>query len=141
MSDGWILGATAEFQRLDDGMPKLTDYKLPMKAAPRSMDAGMLFQALQGGMVTMIVAHATDGALTQKTWKVLKDDRQVFVPKQAALLVQGSILAAQADVRPALDELSGKISTEKIRELDALVDVGHQQPRDVAAAFLAQSGL
>ena len=32
---GWILGATAEFQQLDDGMPKLTDYKLPMKAAPR----------------------------------------------------------------------------------------------------------
>ena len=141
VKDGWILGATAEFQQLDDGMPSLTQYKLPMKAAPRSMDGGLLFTALQDGMVTMIVAHATEGALTQKTWKVLSDDRHVFVPKQASLLVQASMLLAQPDVRPALDELSGKIITEKIRELDAQVDLGHLQPKDVAAAFLAQSGL
>ena len=141
VKDGWILGATAEFQQLDDGMPSLTQYKLPMKAAPRSMDGGLLFKALEEGMVTMIVAHATDGALTQKTWKMLSDDRHVFVPKQASLLVQGSMLAAQPDVRPALEELSGKIATEKMRELDAQVDLDHRQPKDVAAAFLAQSGL
>ena len=141
VKDGWILGATSEFRQLNDGMPNLTQYKLPMNAAPRSMDRGLLFKALEDGMVTMIVAHPTDGALTQKTWKVLIDDRHVFVPKQASLLVQGSLLMAQPDVRPALDELSGKISTEKMRELDAQVDLGHLQPRDVAAAFLAQNGL
>ncbi len=141
VQDGWILGATAEFQQLNDGMPMLTQYKLPMKAAPRSMDGGRLFKALEDGMLTMIVAHATDGPLTQKNWKVLSDDRHVFVPKQASLLVQGSMLMAQPDVRPVLDELSGKITTEKMRELDAQVDLGQQQPKDVAAAFLAQSGL
>ncbi len=141
VSDGWILGTTREFQQLGDGMPNLTEYKLPMKAAPRSLEGGQLFKALEDGMVTMIVAHATDGALMQKTWKVLSDDRHVFVPKQASLLVQGSILMAQPDVRPALDELSARITTEKMRELDAQVDLGHLQPRDVAAAFLAQSGL
>jgi glycine betaine/choline ABC-type transport system substrate-binding protein len=141
VKDGWILGATAEFQQLGEGMPSLTQYKLPMKAAPRSMDGGLLYKALQDGMVTMIVAHATDGALTQKTWKVLSDDRHVFVPKQASLLVQGSMLMAQPDVRPVLDQLSGKITTEKMRELDAQVDLGHMQPKNVAAAFLMQSGL
>jgi osmoprotectant transport system substrate-binding protein len=141
VSDGWILGATAEFQQLSDGMPNLTQYKLPMKAAPRSTDGGMLFKALQDGTVTMIVAHATDGALTQKTWKVLSDDRHVFVPAQASLLVEGSVLTAQPDVRPALEELSGKITVQRMRELDAQVDLEHQQPKDVAAAFLAQSGL
>ncbi len=141
VKDGWMLGATAEFQQLSDGMPMLTQYKLPMKAAPRSTDGGQLFKALEGGMVTMIVAHATDGALTQKTWKVLSDDQHVFVPRQASLLVQGSILMAQPDVRPVLDELSGKITTEKMRELDAQVDLQQQQPKDVAAAFLRQSGL
>jgi len=141
VKDGWILGATAEFQQLSDGMPMLTQYKLPMKAAPRSTDGGQLFKALEGGMVTMIVAHATDGALTQKKWKVLGDDQHVFVPRQTSLLVAGTMLAAQPDVRPVLDELSGKITTEKMRELDAQVDVGGQQPKDVAAAFLTQNGL
>jgi len=141
VKDGWILGTTADFQQLADGMPMLRQYKLPMKASPRSMDGGQLFKALEGGMVTMIVAHATDGALTDKTWKVLSDDRHVFVPKQASLLVVWSILAAQPEVRPVLDELSGKITTAKMRELDAQVDVGGQQPKDVAAAFLTQGGL
>ena len=50
------------FAELADGMPMLRQYKLPMKASPRSMDGGQLFKALEGGMVTMIVAHATDGA-------------------------------------------------------------------------------
>jgi len=141
VKDGWILGITREFQQLSDGMPMLTLYKLPMKAAPLSMDGGQLFKALTDGMVTMIVEHATDGALTQKTWKVLSDDQHVFVPKQVSLLVQGSMLVAQPDVRPVLEELSGKITTEKMRELDAQVDLAQQQPKDVAAAFLAQSGL
>jgi glycine betaine/choline ABC-type transport system substrate-binding protein len=141
VKDGWILGATAEFQQLSDGMPMLTEYKLPMTAAPRSMDAGALFKSLSDGTVTMIVARATDGALTQSNWKVLSDDRHLFVPKRASLLVEGSILMAQPDVRSVLDELSGKISTAKMRELDAQVDLGHQQAKDVAAAFLAQSGL
>ena len=78
-----------EFQQFSDGMPALTQYKLPMKAAPRSMDGDLLFKALEQGTVTMIVARATDGILTQATWKVLRDDRSLFVPKQAALAGAG----------------------------------------------------
>ena len=84
VSDGWILGASLEFQQLAEGMPTLTQYKLPMKEAPRSMEGDLLFKALEEGAVTMIVAHATDGVLTQKEWKTLRDDRQ-FVRAQAGV--------------------------------------------------------
>ncbi len=141
VSDGWALGVTAEFQQLSDGMPALTQYKLPMKAAPRSMDAGDLFNALQKGTVTMIVTRATDGHLTRATWKTLRDDRNLFVPKQAALLVQDSLLVAVPAARPALQELSGKFTIEKMRKLNAQVDLDHSQPKDVAASFLMESGL
>jgi glycine betaine/choline ABC-type transport system substrate-binding protein len=141
VKDGWTLGVTAEFQQLSDGMPALTQYKLPMKAAPRSMDAADLFKALGQGTVTMIVVRTTDGMLTQATWKTLRDDRNLFVPKQAALLVQDSLLAALPAARTALQELSGKFSVEKMRKLNAQVDVDHLQPKDVAAAFLMESGL
>jgi glycine betaine/choline ABC-type transport system substrate-binding protein len=141
VSDGWALGVTSEFQQLSDGMPVLTQYKLPMKAAPRSMDGGDLFKALQQGTVTMIVARATDGNLTQATWKTLRDDRNLFVPKQAALLVQDSLLVALPAARAALEELTGKFTIEKMRKLNAQVELGHSQPKDVAAAFLTESGL
>jgi glycine betaine/choline ABC-type transport system substrate-binding protein len=141
VKDGWTLGVTAEFQQLSDGMPALTQYKLPMKAAPRSMDSRDLFKALEQGTVTMIVVRTTDGMLTQATWKTLRDDRNLFVPKQAALLVQDSLLAALPAARTALQGLSGKFSVEKMRKLNAQVDVDHLQPKDVAAAFLMESGL
>ena len=141
VSDGWALGVTSEFQQLSDGMPALTQYKLPMKAAPRSMDGDLLFKALEQGTVTMIVVRATDGNLTQATWKTLRDDRSLFVPKQAALLVQDALLVALPAARPALQELSGKFTIEKMRKLNARVDLDHLQPKDVAAAFLMESGL
>jgi osmoprotectant transport system substrate-binding protein len=141
VSDGWALGVTAEFQQLSDGMPMLTQYKLPMKAAPRSMDGGDLFKALGQGTVTMIVARATDGNLTQATWKTLRDDRNLFVPKQAVLLVQDSLLVALPAARQALQELSGKFNIEKMRKLNAQVDLDHLQPKDVASSFLMESGL
>jgi len=141
VKDGWALGVTAEFQQLSDGMPALTQYKLPMKAAPRSMDGGDLFAALEKGTATMIVTRATDGHLTQAAWKTLSDDRNLFVPKQAALLVQGSLLAALPSARPALQELSGKFNVEKMRKLNAQVDLDHMQPKDVAASFLTELGL
>jgi glycine betaine/choline ABC-type transport system substrate-binding protein len=141
VSDGWALGVTPEFLQLSDALPALMQYKLPMKAAPRSMDGSLLFKALEQGTVTMIVARATDGILTQTTWKTLRDDRNLFVPKQAALLVQDSLLLSVPAARPALQELSGKFTTEKMRKLNAQVDLDHLQPKDVAASFLMESGL
>jgi osmoprotectant transport system substrate-binding protein len=141
VSDGWVLGVTAEFQQLSDGMPALTQYKLPMKAAPRSMDGNALYKALEQGSVTMIVGRVTDGILTQASWKTLRDDRNLFAPKQAALLVQDSLLTAVPAARPALQELSGKFTSEKMRKLNAQVDLDHLELKDVAAAFLMESGL
>jgi osmoprotectant transport system substrate-binding protein len=112
-----------------------------MKAAPRNLDGDLLFKAMEQGTVTMIIARATDGVLTQAAWKMLRDDRNLFVPKQAALLVQDSLLVALPAARTALEELSGKFTTEKMRKLNAQVDVGHLQPKDIAAAFLLESGL
>lgn len=141
VSDGWVLGVTAEFQQLSDGMPALTQYKLPLKAAPRSLDGAALYKALEQGAVTMIVARATDGILTQTAWKMLRDDRSLFVPKQAALLAQDNLLVTLPAARTALQELSGKFTTEKMRKLNAQVDLDHLQPKDVAAAFLTELGL
>ena len=139
--DGWILGASPEFQQLADGMPALTGYKLPLMAAPRSMDGDLLVKALTEGALTMMVAHSTAGILTQTRWKALADDQHRFLYKQACLLVQQDLLQRQPGLRPALAELSGKFSSEKMRLLNALVDVNQLPLKDVAASFLTQAGL
>ena len=56
----------------------------------------------------------------------------------AAVPLKLGLLLTQPGVRPALDELSGKISTDRMRQLNSLVDVEHRPAKDVAAAFLSQ---
>lgn len=141
VSDGWKLAVSFEFQELSDGLPSLLQYKLPMQASPRSMDANLLFKALEQMSVSMIMARSTDGILTQKEWKALRDDRGFFAPRQACLLVRLDRVTTHAGLEPALAELSGKFTGEKIRAMNAQVDFGHRSVRDVAAAFLEAAGL
>lgn len=139
--EGWKLGASIEFQQLADGLPSLMQYKLPMASAPRSMDSELLFKALEQKSLTMVVARATDGILTLKDWKALRDDRNHFAPRQASLLVRQDISATQPGLLPALQELSGQINVEKMRTMNAQVDIAHLPPAQVAASFLEAAGL
>ena len=138
---GWRLGAGYEFEQRLDGMPALALYHLPMGVPPRSMDLGLLYRALDDGQVTMIAANATDGPLAAHDWKILQDDRKVFGPYQACILVRMDAETREPGLRPALSELSGKLTNEIMRKLDAAVDVEHRQAREVAADFLRQAGL
>ena len=141
VSEGWKLGASIEFQQLSDGLPSLLQYRLPMSSAPRSMDGDLLFKALEQKSVTMIVVRATDGILTSKEWKVLRDDRGRFAPRQACLLLRQNLVSPQPGLIPALTELSGKISAEKMRQMNAQVDISHLSASQVATAFLEEAGL
>ena len=141
VSDGWKLAASYEFQQLSDGLPSLLQYKLPMQSAPRSMEASLLFKALEQMSVSMIIARSTDGILTRKAWKALRDDRGHFAPRQACLLVKLDLVNTVPGLEPALSELSGKITAEKMRAMNAQVDLGQTPVRDVAAAFLQAAGL
>jgi osmoprotectant transport system substrate-binding protein len=138
---GWKLGVGYEFEQRVDGMPALNNYHLPMNAATRSMDLGLLYKALELGQVTMIAANATDGPLAAHDWTILEDDKKVFGAYQACILVRMDVLTGDPRLRPALAELSGKFTNDVMRKLDAAVDVDHRQVRDVAAGFLAQVGL
>jgi osmoprotectant transport system substrate-binding protein len=138
---GWKLGVGYEFQSRLDGMPALNTYHLPMTAAPRSMDLGLLYKALEQGKVTMIAANATDGPLGSHDWTILQDDLKAFGSYEVCILARQDVLAGDPKIRAALDELSGKFTNAIMRKLDAAVDVDHQRVPDVAAEFLAQAGL
>jgi osmoprotectant transport system substrate-binding protein len=141
VKDGWKLGMGYEFEQRLDGMGALSKYHLPFSGAPRSMDLGLLYKALEDNQVTMIAANATDGPLAAHDWTVLKDDQKVFGAYQVCPMVRSDAMIDEPRLRPALAELSGKLNNETMRKMDAAVDVDHRQPAQVAADFLAQSGL
>ena len=141
VTNGWKVGVSYDFQQRADGLPMLAAYRLPMLASVRSLEPGLVFKTAEQGQVTLIAANATDAPLELKEWKVLRDDKNVFPPYQACLLVKQDVLAAEPRLKGALAELSGKFTTEKMRQLNAQVELYHRPVAEVAAMFLSQAGL
>ena len=136
----WRLGVRYEFQARSDGLQELGPYRLSTNS-PQILDPKQLFTALANGDVDMIGTRATDGHLTSPDWKILTDDKKVFPPYEACLLVRKDLIAADPALRPALAELSGKINADTMRKLNSQVDVQGMAVATVAAGFLSQAGL
>ncbi len=133
----WTLGAGYEFQQRPDGLAGLLKtYNLRLNGAPKAMDLGLLYKAIEQNQVDMIAANATDGLLSVKDLKVLQDDKHYFPPYQAAVLVRAEALSKHPRLRSALEEISGKFSDEAMRKLNYQVDGEHRPVSEVAAAFL-----
>jgi osmoprotectant transport system substrate-binding protein len=135
---GWKLGVGYEFLTRPDGLPGLLDtYHLPLNGTPLSMDLGLLYQALKQKQVDMVAGSATDGLIAAMGLTMLRDDKSYFPPYEAALAVRGPALASHPGLREALAELTGKISTVSMRNMNYQVDGKHRAVRDVARDFLA----
>ena len=133
----WRLGAGYEFLQRPDGLPGLLQaYGLRIQDSPVSMDLGLLYQALDHNQVDMIAANATDGLLSVLDVRLLTDDKKYFPPYECAAVVRESTLAANPDMREALEELSGQISESAMRRLNYEVDGKHRSAPDVASDFL-----
>ena len=135
---GWRLGVGYEFLTRPDGLPGLLEtYRLPLDGSPRSMNLGLLYQALKQKQVDMVAGNSTDGLISALGLKALRDDKSYFPPYEAALVVRG---AADPRLAEAVKELSGKFSTESMRKMNYEVDGKHRAVRDVAKDFLNNIG-
>src|SRR5437773_8974072 len=62
----WRLGVGYEFLTRPDGLHRLnTVYSLRWQGTPRSMDLGLLYQALAGREIDMAAANSTDAPLSE----------------------------------------------------------------------------
>ncbi len=132
------LGIGYEFLTRPDGLAGLVDtYKLKLDGAPRSMALGLLYQALKQNQVEMAAGSITDGPIEALGFTALTDDKHYFPPYEAAMAVRGPAIEAHPGLREAIQELSGKISTEAMRKMNYEVDGKHRPFREVAREFLA----
>jgi osmoprotectant transport system substrate-binding protein len=133
----WTLGVGYEFEQRADGLAALKSvYGFQFKGSPKTMDLGLLYQAIGQGQVDMIAANATDGVLSKMDLQVLEDDRHAFPPYDVSIVAREELLSTRPEVRAALEELSGKFTNAKMRELNYQVDVEHKSAASVAVGFL-----
>jgi len=140
--EGWILGEGYEFAQRTDGLAALNSmYHLKWTAPAKTMDLGLLYQALEKGQVSMAAANATDGLLAKLDMKVLSDVQRAFPPYQVCIAVREDALRDIPGLREALSALAGKFTNRIMQELNYQVDGLHHPVAQVAAEFLKQAGL
>jgi glycine betaine/choline ABC-type transport system substrate-binding protein len=138
----WRLGAGYEFAKRPDGLPGLLHtYGLKMSGRPKTMDLGLLYQALSKQQVDMVAGNSTDGMLSVLPLVVLDDDRHYFPPYECALVVREEAERKFPGLKAALEELSGRIDSNTMRRLNYELDGKHRPAREIARGFLAAAGL
>jgi osmoprotectant transport system substrate-binding protein len=138
----WRLGAGYEFEQRPDGLAGLSAaYGLKFAAAPRTMDLGLLYRALNAHQVDMIAANSTDGPIRAFGLTALQDDRHYFPPYQAVPLVRREALQRWPQMQVALDALGGRITAEDIQGMNEAIDGQHRDPAEVVREFRVRKGL
>jgi osmoprotectant transport system substrate-binding protein len=138
----WRLGAGYEFEQRPDGLAGLSAaYGLKFAAAPRTMDLGLLYRALNAHQVDIIAANSTDGPIQAFGLTALEDDRHYFPPYQAVPLVRAEALKHWPQIQLALNALAGRITADDMRAMNEAIDGQHRDPAEVVREFRISKGL
>lgn len=131
------LATIQEFLSRPDGLPGLRRvYGGFAFREVRTYDIALKYEALLTGKAEVASAFTTDGAIAVNDLVVLIDDRHLWPPYNVAPVARKAALTAAPRIVPALDAVSPAITDGAAQRMNAAVESGHQDPADVAAAFL-----
>ncbi|MCA1040368.1 ABC transporter permease subunit [Bacillus infantis] len=134
-------GGPADFYEREDGFTAFTEaYNLDF-SEKRTLDANLMYSAVQEGEVDAIPAFTTDGRIVRFGLKVLEDDKQFFPPYYAAPIIRQETLQKYPELEEVINRLGGQISEEEMAEMNARVDLDKENPREVAIDFLKKKNL
>lgn len=134
----WRLGIGYEFLTRPDGFTKLNrTYSLSWEGTPKSMDLGLLYEALAQKRVDMAAGNSTDAQLGDPRVTALRDDKNAFPPYNACFIVRGALIEQKPEVKWALSMLQNQVSEETMRGLNRRVEANHESVTSVVRDFLA----
>jgi len=103
------------------------------------MQIGLVYQAAASGEMDVVLAYTTDGRIKAFDLKVLEDDKRFFPPYDTSLVASNEVLRDHPELQNILQKLSGKISTEKMQELNYEADGKMREPAIIAEEFLKEN--
>jgi osmoprotectant transport system permease protein len=132
------LGFTNEFMDRADGWPALrARYRLPQR--PRGLEHDLAYGALRAGELDATDVYTTDPEIRRQDLVLLEDDRHAFPPYDAVLVYRADLPRRAPEALAALRRLEGRISADRMLELNARAQLEREPPEGVAAAFLAET--
>lgn len=141
ISQDLVIGGSPEFQTRQQGLVGLkSEYGLEFKSF-KALDAGgpLTQAALTKNTVQAADIFTTDPTITKEKFVVLQDPKNLFGFANVTPLVYKSGLSEEGVA--ALNEVSAKLDTKTLLELDSQVQLENKDPLDVAKAWLKSAGL
>ena len=125
-----------QFDERPDGLPALeAAYGAFDWAEHEVYDEGLKYEVLKNDQADVTPAYTTEAQLTDDAFTLLEDDRRVWPPYNVAPVVRAEVLEAQPAIEEALARVNAALTTAKLTELNARVDIDHEEYEDVARDF------
>jgi osmoprotectant transport system substrate-binding protein len=137
------IASFSQFESREDGRPNLNKSYPGLDKLKTQVvnEIGLRYQALEEGKAQVGVGFTTDGQLADENLVVLEDPKRIWPAYFPTPVFRADYLESHPDVAQLVNEVTSKLTIEKMRELNALVDLDKEEPVDVAAQFLQESGL
>ena len=129
-------GLSHEFIGRADGWPGLAG-RYGLAQAPRGLDHGIAYEALNARQVDVIDIYSTDAKIAQYKLRVLDDDLHYFPRYDAVLLYRLDLPQRLPTAWRALQGLEGSIKNADMIAMNAAVEIDGKSFAAVAKARLA----
>ncbi len=129
-------GLSNEFVQRKDGWGGLKKQYGLESITTRGIDHDIAYKALNEGQSDLTDLYSTDPEIQKYDLVVLEDDQQFFPVYNAHIVVRESVLAQSPGLRLLLEQLTGRISVERMMTMNAAVSLGKKSETSVAQEFL-----
>jgi glycine betaine/choline ABC-type transport system substrate-binding protein len=131
----------SEFRTRPDGLPGLVKtYNAAYNKATYVDIGNTAEKAIAAGQCTAGEVFTTDTAIKANNLYVLADDKNLFPPDNAGLVVRQAVLQKYPAIANLMAPVAAKLDTPTMLSLNAQVELQNQKVSDVAQAWLTQNG-
>jgi osmoprotectant transport system substrate-binding protein len=131
----------SEFRTRPDGLPGLeSTYSQAYSKASYVDIESTAEQNIASGQCAAGEVFTTDSAIQAKGLYVLKDDKKLFPPDNAGLIVRKTVLQKSPAIAALMAPVADKLDTATMVGLNAMVEIQNMKASDVAHSWLVQNG-
>jgi glycine betaine/choline ABC-type transport system substrate-binding protein len=131
----------SEFRTRPDGLPGLeSKYNAAFSKATYTDIGNTAEKTIANGQCTAGEVFTTDSAIKANNLYVLQDDKNLFPPDNAGLVVRASVLQQHPAIANLMAPVAAKLDIATMVSLNGMVEIQNMKVADVAKAWLTQNG-
>ena len=124
------------FEVREDGLALIEEVYGPIDFASLAVfDNALKYEVLRSGQADATVAYTTEGQLADPYFVLLEDDRQAWPPYHVAPIIRTEVLELHPEIATILNAISAGLTSEKMIEPNAQVDVEGRSFEEVARDY------